>query len=187
LPLDGDLNEHYFNHGLVCDAEGKIYAGATYQGNFYCIDNNGVVLWTLDLGEYEYDSCPAIGSDGTLYIGLHISSLFQHHEKNLIAIRDTVTSVPTIDPKELSYSLEQNYPNPFNPTTHIRYTISQSGRVFLKVYDILGKEVAILLDRYQERGEYDVIFQSQNLTSGIYFYTLTSGNFTATNKLILLK
>ena len=80
-----------------------------------------------------------------------------------------------------------NFPNPFNSSTNIRYTIPQSGRVRLKVYDLMGKEVAILLDRIQNAGSYDVIFQADGLASGIYFYTLTSGNFTATKKLILLK
>ncbi|MBE7475499.1 MAG: T9SS type A sorting domain-containing protein [Ignavibacteriota bacterium] len=86
-----------------------------------------------------------------------------------------------------NFKLEQNYPNPFNSTTNIKYTIPQSGRVTLTVYDMMGSEVAVLLNRYQEAGSYDVIFQAKDLASGIYFYTLTSGNFTATKKLILLK
>jgi len=86
-----------------------------------------------------------------------------------------------------SYTLEQNYPNPFNSTTNIRYLIPQSGRVTLKVYDLMGKEVATLLDRYQEAGSYDVIFQADNFSSGIYFYHLTAGGYSATKKMILMK
>lgn len=186
-PFEGDLNEHYINHGLVCDAEGKIYCGSSAGGNFYCFDNNGELLWTLDLGELEYDSCPAIGSDGTLYIGTHISSLFQNHTQNLIAIRDTVTSVENDDPRFFSYQLEQNFPNPFNSTTNIKYKIPQSIRVELEVYDLMGRKVATLIDRYQQAGSYDVIFQADNLASGIYFYQLQAGKFIATKKLILLK
>lgn len=82
----------------------------------------------------------------TLYIGTHQSSTFQHHVRNLIAVRDTVTSVEGENPGFLSYKLEQNYPNPFNSITNIRYTIPQSGRVTLKVYNLMGSEVATLLD-----------------------------------------
>lgn len=185
--LPGDYWLNLINHGLVCDAEGKIYCGSTYEGYFYCLSSDGEILWTLDLEDYDYDTSPAIGSDGTLYIGTHQSSTFQQHVRNLIAVRDTVTSVPIDDINELNFSLDQNYPNPFNSTTNIRYRISQAGRVTLKVFDLMGSEVTTLLDRYQQSGSYDVIFQADNLASGIYFYTLTSGNFTSTKKLILLK
>lgn len=185
--FEDDWTDHYINHGLVCDAEGKIYCGSSYGGYFYCFDNNGDLLWKYELGELEYDSCPAISSDGTLYIGTHISSLFQNHQKNLIAIRDTVVSVDYEENSIKTFKLEQNYPNPFNSTTNIRYSILQSGRVTLTIYDLMGSEVAKLLDRYQESGSYDVIFQPNDLASGIYFYTLTSGDYMATKKLILLK
>lgn len=183
----GDFLQNNIDHGLVCDAEGKIYCGSQDGGNFYCINNNGEILWRFDMGEYEYSSSPAIGSDGTLYIGTHISSLTQNHKKNLIAIRDTITSVQTVSHLDYGYSLEQNFPNPFNSTTHIKYIIQKSGRVILKVYDLMGSEVATLLDRYQDIGEYDVIFQPENLSSGIYFYQLQSGDFISTKKLVLLK
>jgi len=87
----------------------------------------------------------------------------------------------------LTYSLSQNYPNPFNPTTTISYTIPKNGLVTLKVYDVLGTEVAELVNEVKEAGNYSVTFNASELPSGIYFYTLTSGNFMATKKLILLK
>lgn len=179
----------FINHGLVCDAEGKIYCGSSLglSTNFWCLDSDGTILWKLDLEGYEFDSSPAIGSDGTLYIGTHLSSTFQNHVRNLIAVRDTVTSVENNDNEILKYQLEQNYPNPFNSTTNIRYTITQSGDVTLKVYDLMGNKVATLLDGYHDAGSYDVIFQANNLASGIYFYQLQVGEFIATKKLILLK
>ncbi|MBK9096536.1 MAG: T9SS type A sorting domain-containing protein [bacterium] len=85
------------------------------------------------------------------------------------------------------YALSQNYPNPFNPTTTINYAIKTAGEVTLKVYDMLGTEVASLVNEIQEAGKYSVEFNASNLPSGIYFYTLTSGNFMETKKLILLK
>lgn len=179
----------FINHGLVCDAEGKIYCGSSLglSTNFWCLDSDGTILWKLDLEGYEYDTSPAIGSDGTLYIGTHLSSTFQNHVRNLIAIRDTVTSVGNNEKEIFNYKLELNYPNPFNALTHIRYSIPQSGMVSLKVYDILGNEVYVLVNNYQSVGKYDFMFEVNNLSSGIYFYQLTSGNYSETKKLILLK
>lgn len=85
------------------------------------------------------------------------------------------------------YSLLQNYPNPFNPVTNISFSIPKNGLVTLKVYDILGSEVAELVNEVREAGNYSVTFNALDLPSGIYFYTLTTGNFNATKKLILLK
>ena len=85
------------------------------------------------------------------------------------------------------YRLFQNYPNPFNPSTTISYQIPAKGKVTIKVYDTLGKEVAVLVDGYKERGRYNVMFDGSKLTSGIYFYSLVSGKYKATRKLILLK
>lgn len=85
------------------------------------------------------------------------------------------------------FILEQNYPNPFNPTTKINFAIPQSGVTTIKVYNILGNEVATLLDRELTAGKHDVNFDATNLSSGTYFYTLTSGTFRETKKLVLLK
>lgn len=85
------------------------------------------------------------------------------------------------------YSLYQNYPNPFNPSTKIKYQIPSSGHVSLKVYDILGNEVANLVNENQSTGNYEVNFNASGLTSGIYFYQLNSGGFTQVNKMMLIK
>lgn len=85
------------------------------------------------------------------------------------------------------FKLNQNYPNPFNPTTKISYALKDAGLVELKLYDILGNEVAVIVNENQSAGIYEVSFNAGNLPSGIYFYRLTSGNFMDTKKLILLK
>lgn len=87
----------------------------------------------------------------------------------------------------VSFSLSQNFPNPFNPTTTINYDLNVAGFTTLKIYDVLGNEVAALVNREQNAGSYQVDFNASNLTSGIYFYKLSSGNFTAVKKLNLLK
>ena len=86
-----------------------------------------------------------------------------------------------------TYSLKHNYPNPFNPTTYIIYDLPIDGWIVIKVYDILGKEIETLVNKYQKAGEYEVIFKADNLSSGIYLYRLTSGNFSQTRKMILEK
>ena len=86
-----------------------------------------------------------------------------------------------------SFNLDQNYPNPFNPTTQIRYSIAKAGLVNIKVYDILGRQVAELINHNQGIGEYTVNFNASNLTSGVYIYKIQSGSFTATKKMMLLK
>ncbi|KAB2923895.1 MAG: T9SS type A sorting domain-containing protein [Bacteroidetes bacterium] len=85
------------------------------------------------------------------------------------------------------YSLEQNYPNPFNPSTVITYRIPVTGMVSLKVYNLIGQEVATLVNGVQTASSYEVPFDASKLSSGIYFYTLRSGDFVQTRKMMLLK
>jgi hypothetical protein len=85
------------------------------------------------------------------------------------------------------YSLAQNYPNPFNPTTNIKFSLPKGGYVTLKVYDLLGKEVATLVQDPYEAGTYVVDFNASALASGVYFYSLESGSFNETKKMLLVK
>jgi len=85
------------------------------------------------------------------------------------------------------YSLGQNYPNPFNPLTKINYTVPQFGLIIIKVYDVLGKEVATLVNEEKPAGVYEVEFDASQMNSGIYFYKLATGNFSETKKLVFLK
>jgi hypothetical protein len=97
----------------------------------------------------------------------------------------------------VEFSLEQNYPNPFNPATKIKYTIPQTnspfpggargGLVALKVYDVLGNEVATLVDEFKPAGTYEVEFNASNLSSGTYFYRITADKFSSVKKMILVK
>jgi photosystem II stability/assembly factor-like uncharacterized protein len=86
-----------------------------------------------------------------------------------------------------AYSVEQNYPNPFNPTTTIRFAIPQKEHVTLKVYDLLGREVATLVNEARSAGSYDETFDASKLASGMYIYKLQAGNFTASRKFVLMK
>ena len=85
------------------------------------------------------------------------------------------------------FALDQNYPNPFNPSTMISYSIPQSSFVTLKVYDIIGNEVATLVNQNQQAGKYDIRFDASNLSNGVYMYSIKTDNFTSTKKMILMK
>ncbi|MDZ7625551.1 MAG: LamG-like jellyroll fold domain-containing protein [Ignavibacteriaceae bacterium] len=86
-----------------------------------------------------------------------------------------------------SFSISQNYPNPFNPSTTIRYSIPNGSVVTIKVYDVLGTEVATLVNEDKSAGSYEVDFNASQLSSGIYFYKLQAGSFVETKKMILIK
>jgi hypothetical protein len=85
------------------------------------------------------------------------------------------------------YELYQNYPNPFNPTTKLSFVIGHSSLVTLKVYDILGRVIATLVNEKINAGKYEVIFDGSGLSSGVYFYRLNAGQYTNTKKFILMK
>ncbi|MDP2303042.1 MAG: endonuclease/exonuclease/phosphatase family protein [Ignavibacteria bacterium] len=85
------------------------------------------------------------------------------------------------------FELEQNYPNPFNPITKISYTIPEDGVVTLKIYSLIGEEVAKLVNQYQYAGKHDVDFLAKNLPNGVYFYEMRLGEFVSVKKLLLLK
>lgn len=86
-----------------------------------------------------------------------------------------------------NFNLYQNYPNPFNPKTIINYYLRKSGYVTLKIYNVLGNEVATLTEGKQNEGSYEAEFDATNFPSGVYFYKLTSDNFTQTRKMLLTK
>jgi hypothetical protein len=97
------------------------------------------------------------------------------------------TSVSDFPSLPEDYILRQNYPNPFNPSTKIVYGIPVSGVTLLKVYDVLGNEIAVLVNQTQAAGMYEVDFNASGLSSGIYYYRLNSGNFTRTGKMIYMR
>lgn len=86
-----------------------------------------------------------------------------------------------------NFNLEQNYPNPFNPTTIIKYTLAEKSNVTIKVYDVLGKEVATLVNTTVEAGTHSVNFDASKLSSGMYVYTINAGEFTSSKKMMLMK
>jgi hypothetical protein len=101
--------------------------------------------------------------------------------------RGVVTSNETGPEVAKTYELEQNYPNPFNPTTNITYSLPEQSEVMLKVYDMVGREVATLINREQAAGSYTINFDASELSSGMYLYRLNTGSTTITRKMMLIK
>ncbi|MCK5088191.1 MAG: T9SS type A sorting domain-containing protein [Melioribacteraceae bacterium] len=97
------------------------------------------------------------------------------------SIREIGSEIPN------KYDLGQNYPNPFNPTTIINFSIPESGLVTLKVFNVLGQEVVTLVNEVKSAGTYEVDFDASQLTTGMYVYTISSGNYSATKKMMLVK
>jgi GH35 family endo-1,4-beta-xylanase len=104
---------------------------------------------------------------------------------NLVDITTNIHIADSNNP--ISFSLDQNYPNPFNPLTHINYSLPQKGSISLKVFDLLGKEVATLYEGIQTAGIHETSFDGTELTGGVYFYRLQANNLVETKKLIILK
>ena len=131
--------------------------------------------YTLQLINYELDNSKSLSWESTLLYG-------SPGNKNIfVGISDSIKLIPS------KYSLSQNYPNPFNPSTTINFTIPKKTNVLLKIYDVLGREIATLIDTKKDAGRYSVVFNAQNHSSGIYFAQLITGNYFNTIKMLLLK
>jgi photosystem II stability/assembly factor-like uncharacterized protein len=106
---------------------------------------------------------------------------------SIALLTETSTDVKSTDAPPSEFTLFQNYPNPFNPSTSIQYQVSSISQVSLKVYDLLGREVATLVNEDKPAGSYEVEFDAKGLSSGIYFYKIQAGSFVETKKMLLLK
>jgi hypothetical protein len=108
--------------------------------------------------------------------------------KRALAWINTTNGVAEGEPQVPSqFALSQNYPNPFNPSTTIKFELPRTSQVNLTVYDILGREVSVLVNERREAGVHEVKFDGSNLASGVYLYRLQAGAFVSTKKLVLLK
>jgi len=160
----------------------------TLSSEYYSISDSGLIAY------YRMDVLEDLGinSDGADDLrDLSVNGNHLDTYGNPVLVQSggfVITSVDKISgeiPGE--YFLSQNYPNPFNPTTTIQYSIPQRNNVTLKVYDIIGNEVAKLVDEEKNVGVYTLNFNTSQLASGVYFYRLQAGSFVETKKMILLK
>jgi hypothetical protein len=133
-----------------------------------------------------------IPMDESLNVIIDLYNLIHHPEFLQKVIEQFGLKDPLIINNEIfsrtkEYRLTQNYPNPFNPTTKIKFTIPERSFVTLKIYDVLGNEIATLVNEEKLVGSYEIEFNATNLPSGIYFYRLQAGNFVVAKKMVVLK
>jgi hypothetical protein len=196
---NGTANNNDYLYDMVMDSSSNIYVtGGTVElnGGWNCItimyDSNGVqqALKKFNGNGNSEDEGFALALDNwnnILVTGRTSDSVnsFDYltikYGPNLVEIKELSSKVPA------EYILYQNYPNPFNPSTTFRYSIPTQSKVVIKVYDILGNEIATLMDEEKSVGTYELTWKAQNFSSGIYFYQLKAGEFVNTKKMILLK
>jgi len=168
----------------------NIFVG-TYTGGVFLSTNNGTNWDAINTGLTNLD-IKSLAVDGTyIYAGTAGSGVGENGVWRR-TLSEIITSLDSdvIEDILSNISLRQNYPNPFNPTTVISYELPKKSRVDLKIYDILGNEIATLVSEEKPAGSYEVEFnvaQNRILTSGIYFYKLQAGSFVETKKMVLMK
>ncbi len=151
-------------------------------------DNGSVTGWDPEPNSYVY-ALSTFGSN--VYVGGDFSSIAGTYHSSVAGLTSsyTITGVRKNSGASLPmiFALNQNYPNPFNPSTIISFQIPASSHVTLKVYDMLGREITTLVDEMQTAGSHSITFNASRYASGVYFYRLQAGSYTAAKKLVLLK
>ena len=164
----------------LLSSENNLVAG---MGNGVFISRNNGTNW---VGKNEgFNTVPSINAlllaNNYVFAGTSGQSVWRRPYSDVIGVKNISTAIPS------AYSLSQNYPNPFNPRTVIRFQLSVVGLTALKIYDIMGREIQTLVNEKLQPGTYEATFDGSNLSSGTYFYKLTSGDFTMTKRLTLIK
>jgi hypothetical protein len=192
FPLSVDLGD--VDGDLDLDIVTSNFSGANFT--LYENDGTGVFINRNDLPSNQAGSC-AVFHDRDNDGDMDMTGIDELQDLLILFTNDEATGIveEEIIPKE--FVLYQNYPNPFNPITKIKFTVPQSdnpllggargGLVTLKVYDILGNEITILVNEEKSPGTYEINFDGTRLPSGMYFYTLTAGSYSESKKMILLK
>ena len=165
---------------VMIEGEGNVFVDPDPVGLTYDPNQHVTLTAVADSGSRFLSwSGDLTGSDNPATLKLDAS-------KNVVATFEKIPAGVEADiPDE--YSLSQNYPNPFNPSTTIKFALKAPGHTTVKVFDMLGREVQTLVDKEMVAGRYEIQFHNLTVSSGTYFYTITSGEFTSTKKMILIK
>ena len=165
---------------LVRNTDGVLFAGSTIRGVYQSLTGGAscsqINSGLTDTSVYSL----AISPNGALFAGTYDQGVFRFSQ-SATSVHQSSEGMP------LSFSLSQNYPNPFNPSTKIDFSVPTGTFVSLKVYDLLGREVAMIVSEALTPGSYQVTFNGASVASGTYFYRLQAGEFVQTKKLVLQK
>jgi hypothetical protein len=191
-----DSNNNLISYLVKMNNDSKLLDYLNYDATFNAFNN--ITSWRSfswnagnwvpnSKGDYSYDA----DQNNTLYTDSTTSDVGLTWQLFSLEAWTWSEAVTGVEEKEnnipTNFSLAQNYPNPFNPATTIEFSLSIQSAVTLKVYDILGKEVATLVNDNLQSGTYKINFNGNNLSSGVYFYKIQAGNFEQTKKLLLMK
>jgi len=175
-----ELDARFFTC-LAADSSGQIWFGSSKKPcGVYKLDL-ATEKWSNFEKELVYPEVNTIAVDS------ENRKWFGHSAENISVLTETGSGVETIPGVPTEFQLEQNYPNPFNSMTTIRFSLPKSSYVSLKVFDMMGREVASLVDQTLPAGDYKVEFDASLLPSGIYFYRIQAEGFVQMRKLVLLK
>ena len=179
------FNLQYFLPELIKWVYGTSNIYMNDLGSFMRSNDNGI-NWTQMTPIFnDQIYCMDVIKNGDKIYGLAVTHTYQVYKLidtvSLFGIKKIENEIPA------SYSLNQNYPNPFNPSTLINYQLPVSNNVKLVIYDVLGREVATLVNEKQQPGKYQVTWDASNFASGVYFYKLVSGDFIQIRKMVVLK
>jgi hypothetical protein len=175
---EADL-DHYNVYKYAYAEQGWYLLGTTANNSFEDVNETYITGGAVANEHWVYYKITAVDKD---------PNPFESAYSNQVGARVKGAALEKISNSALNeYSLDQNYPNPFNPSTKISYSIKEEGLVKLKVYDVLGKEVATLINENKPAGNYEVEFNASQLPSGMYIYKIQSGQFSDVKKMLLTK
>ena len=169
-----------FVYSISVDLSGKIYVSSLTNG-VYVSSDNGATWTSLGMSGNGVSSMMVNPNSSDVYVGTKEGKVFAITSSNGITAVENHTEVPT------EFKLAQNYPNPFNPTTTIEFAVPKAGVYSLKVYNVLGEEIASLVDNQLSVGQHKVNFDATQLASGMYIYRLSGNNVNISKKMILMK
>lgn len=173
------LNVPYI-YSIVVDANDKIYVSSWSSGVYESSDNGST--WTsLGLSGTGVSSLMVSGSSENVYVGTKEGKVYINKASESVTGVEANENIPT------EFELSQNYPNPFNPTTKIQFALPESGNYSLRIYNVLGQEVARLVEGQLSAGVHEVDFNASRFASGMYIYKLTGNNVNLTKKMMLMK
>lgn len=164
----------------ICDINLCYAIGTTSATAYYPPGNSTIYVY--------YSKLPGLtGSATSVWKVVRVSNTSQQSPQVTFGVTTSPIGIKQISTIVKDFSLSQNYPNPFNPKTKINFSIPKSDFVSLRVYDILGREVKVLANELLTAGEYEAEFDGGDLSSGMYYYSLRSGEYVDVKKMVLVK
>ena len=178
LPFDDSSGTWSNIYALSFNSDGTIFIVSSED--LYRSTDNGDSWTETNSGLSNlYVTSIDINSSGYIYAGTYGGGVFRSINSTVSVEQENI--LPSI------YFLNQNYPNPFNPNTIINYSIPNQSYVTLKVFDVLGREIETLVNEEQAAGIYEIDWNAENNSSGVYFYRISTGSFSDTKKMLLIR